>query len=136
MLTQLCLGKMRIQIICSQLLLVVSAVAAPTPRATFALVPLEDPQNWVAGNSLFPSNIIAGYHADYDAYDSESWSNYVLEKCEAFAQCTSSETFSGINSGTPKIRYWFGYVYRGGATTQANYERADGVEDSIAYTIV
>lgn len=98
MLTQLCLGKMRIQIICSQLLLVVSAVAAPTPRATFALVPLEDPQNWVAGNSLFPSNIIAGYHADYDAYDSESWSNYVLEKCEAFAQCTSSETFSGMST--------------------------------------
>ncbi|CAG9985042.1 unnamed protein product [Clonostachys byssicola] len=133
---------MRIQTIYSQLLLVVSAIAAPTPRATFELVPLEDPQNWVAGNSLFPSNIIAGYHADYDAYDSQSWSSYVLEKCKAFAQCTSSETFSGmstpkrINSGTPKIRYWFGYVYRGGATTQANYERVDGVEDSIAYTIV
>ncbi|CAH0047307.1 unnamed protein product [Clonostachys solani] len=127
---------MRVQTICSQLLLVVSAVAAPTPRATFALVPLEDPQNWIAGDSLFPSNIIAGYHADYDAYNSESWSNYVLDKCKAYAQCTSSETFSGINSGTPKIRYWFGYVYRGGATTQANYERVDGVEDSIAYTIV
>lgn len=43
-----------------------------------------------------------------------------------------------INSGTPKERVWFCYVYRGGATTEADYERdaEDGVEDSAAYTIM
>lgn len=45
-----------------------------------------------------------------------------------------------INSGSTGGRYWFGHVFRGGATTVANYERdeeeSDGVTDAIAYTIV
>ncbi|KAH6886919.1 hypothetical protein B0T10DRAFT_490494 [Thelonectria olida] len=41
-----------------------------------------------------------------------------------------------INSGTPKERAWFGYCFRGGATTPADYKRdpAGCVEDSVAYT--
>ncbi|KAK8090687.1 hypothetical protein PG994_000192 [Apiospora phragmitis] len=53
---------------------------------------------------------------------------------------TSLSTRIGINSGSTGGRYWFGEVYRGGATTPARYERETdpslGITDSIAYTIV
>ncbi|EFQ33362.1 hypothetical protein CGRA01v4_00935 [Colletotrichum graminicola] len=115
--------------------------AAPLePRAsTFIEVPLPSPLNWMAGRSLFPSQVIASYNADIGDYTSETWAAHVLEKCKTFTACTSSMTFSGINSGSTGGRYWFGYVYRGGATTVDDYERddaaEDGIADSVAYTI-
>ncbi|KAK1961962.1 hypothetical protein LY78DRAFT_587599 [Colletotrichum sublineola] len=114
--------------------------AAPLePRASFVQVPLPTPLNWVAGSSLFPSQIIAAYHGELGDYTADTWAAYVLEKCKGYTACTSSMSFSGINSGSTGGRYWFGYVFRGGATTVANYERDDEAEDaigdSIAYTI-
>ncbi|KAK1995952.1 hypothetical protein LX36DRAFT_682706 [Colletotrichum falcatum] len=114
--------------------------AAPLePRASFVEVPLPAPLNWVAGRSLFPSQVIASYNAEIGDYTADTWAAYVLGKCKGFAACTSSMSFSGINSGSTGGRYWFGYVYRGGATTVSNYERdaaaEDGIGDSIAYTI-
>lgn len=54
-----------------------------------------------------------------------------LTNCES--RCTA------INSGSTGGRYWFGEVYRGGATTPADYERvpdaAFGVTNSQMYTI-
>jgi hypothetical protein len=42
---------------------------------------------------------------------------------------------TAINSGSPKERYWFGYVYKAGATTEEDYVRSDGVQGSVVYTI-
>lgn len=42
---------------------------------------------------------------------------------------------AGISSGSPRTRHWFGYVFRGGATTQADYVRLEDVEKSVAYSI-
>lgn len=40
------------------------------------------------------------------------------------------------NSGSTGGRYWFGYVYRGGATDESFYVRSEGVTDAFAWTIV
>ncbi|GKT49951.1 uncharacterized protein ColSpa_10132 [Colletotrichum spaethianum] len=114
--------------------------AAPLePRSSFVEVSLPAPHNWVPGGSLFPSQVIAAYHGDLGNYTAATWSAYVLEKCKSYTACTSSATYSGINSGSTGGRYWFGFVFRGGATTVANYERdedaANAVADSKAYTI-
>ncbi|OJJ38369.1 hypothetical protein ASPWEDRAFT_24311 [Aspergillus wentii DTO 134E9] len=105
----------------------------------FSPVPLPPPENWLAGPRLFPQNVIAGFHADYDKYNAKSWSEYVEKKCKEFHACTSTHSFSAINSGTPKDRYWFGYVFRGGPTTPDDYQRSwdpqSAVKDSIALTI-
>lgn len=122
----------------------------------FDRVDLPPPENWVAGPRLFPRNVIAGYNSDYGKYDSDSWADYVLDKCHEFDDCTSTLTFSGeksrrtkvkeyvtdlysaINSGSPKDRFWFGYVFRGGPTSQNDYQRdwnpITSVKDSVAFT--
>ncbi|GJC82521.1 hypothetical protein ColLi_05359 [Colletotrichum liriopes] len=107
--------------------------AAPLePRSSFV-------QNWVAGGSLFPGQVIAGYHGELGNYTADTWSAYVLEKCKSYTACTSSMTYSAINSGSTGGRYWFGFAFRGGATTVADYERDEevgtAVADSKAYTI-
>ncbi|GKT57157.1 hypothetical protein ColTof4_11309 [Colletotrichum tofieldiae] len=114
--------------------------AAPLePRSSFVQVALPAPQNWVAGGSLFPGQVIAGYHGELGNYTADAWSAYVLEKCKSYAACTSSITYSAINSGSTGGRYWFGFAFRGGATTVADYERDEevgtAVADSTAYTI-
>jgi hypothetical protein len=117
---------------------------------------LPDPQDWSVGDRLFPAQVIAGYNDDYDKYTNETWAAYIVAKCRRQQACTSAISNSGktdsktvggvrpaaeahllvaINSGTPKDRYWFGYTFRGGATTAEDYERVDGVEDSVVYTI-
>ncbi|KAM3464867.1 hypothetical protein MY5147_009421 [Beauveria neobassiana] len=101
---------------------------------TFQRLPLPDPQDWVAGERLFPSNVIAGYNAKYNEYNKETWAAYVLKHGEGFEACGSTIAYSAINSGTPKDRMWFGYVFRGGSTTPQDYERAENVQDTIVYT--
>jgi hypothetical protein len=56
---------------------------------------LPDPQNWVAGDKLFPTWVIAGYNADYDKYTNDTWADYILAKCKEFEHCTSTNSFSG-----------------------------------------
>ncbi|KAM4065053.1 hypothetical protein HRG_004606 [Hirsutella rhossiliensis] len=104
--------------------------------ADYVPVPLEEPLEWSAGNRLFPGNVIAGYNAGYEDYNKDTWAEHVLQQCKTFSACDSSLSFSAINSGTPKDRYWFGYVFRGGPTTQSDYNRVEGVQGSVAYTIV
>ncbi|KAL2006934.1 hypothetical protein VTN00DRAFT_9602 [Thermoascus crustaceus] len=115
-----------------------SGPALKSPQ-NFTPLPLEPPLNWLPGPRLLPSNVIAGYHADYDKYDASTWAEYVLNRGKTFAGCTSTSSFSAINSGTPRIRCWFGYVSRGGPTTPDDYQRDEsesgGVEDSVAFTI-
>ncbi|SMY20882.1 unnamed protein product [Zymoseptoria tritici ST99CH_1A5] len=90
---------------------------------------------WDAGDRLFPANVIAGYHDDYNNQTAKSWSHHVLERCRTFEDGTSTISYSAINSGTPKDRYWFGFCFRGGRTTATDYVLVDGVQDSIVYTI-
>ncbi|KAK6819660.1 hypothetical protein PG995_011058 [Apiospora arundinis] len=124
---------------------VADVAAAPadlaTRAASFARVNLPAPANWMAGSTLYPGNIIAAYNAEPAKYaTAESWAAYILAQCQGYRDCTSCISYSGINSGSTGGRYWFGEVYRGGATTPAQYERETdaslGVTNSIAYTIV
>ncbi|KYK55118.1 hypothetical protein DCS_07080 [Drechmeria coniospora] len=144
-------------------LLVASALSSPvaSTEPTFDRVKLADPQNWVAGISLFPSQIIAGYNAKLDEYTAQQWADHVLAECKKFRACTSTVSFAGKptphfptiefsytndvvdmtiadNSGDDGGRFWFGYVFRGGATTPASYKRSKNgnVSDSVAYTVV
>ncbi|KAK8105825.1 uncharacterized protein PG998_003703 [Apiospora kogelbergensis] len=118
------------------------AVPGLDSRATsFARVSLPAPANWMAGSTLYPRNIIAAYNAETAEYASaESWAAYILAQCQSYRDCTSCISYSGINSGSTGGRYWFGEVYRGGATTPAQYERETdaslGITNSIAYTVV
>ncbi|RDA87762.1 hypothetical protein CP532_2476 [Ophiocordyceps camponoti-leonardi (nom. inval.)] len=93
--------------------------------------------NLIAGKRLFPGNVIAGYNADYGNYTAESWAQHVLDECKnKFAKsCDSTITFSAINSGTPKDRAWFGYVFRGGKTTMSDYVQAKDVQNSIIFVV-
>ncbi|KHN94069.1 uncharacterized protein MAM_08078 [Metarhizium album ARSEF 1941] len=109
------------------------AAATAVTAEEFERLHLPSPQNWIAGSRLFPGSIIAGYNADYDKYDAKSWAQHVLTQCKGYEACTSSLSFSGINSGTPKERAWFGYVFRGGKTKESDFQRADDVEDSVVY---
>ncbi|KAK2603271.1 hypothetical protein N8I77_009742 [Diaporthe amygdali] len=115
-------------------------VAAAAAAVNFTQVALTPPLNWVAGDFLFPSQIIAGYHASLTEYDAAGWYAYVLDACQSYSACTSASAFQGTNSGSTGGRYWFGYVYRGGATDESFYVRdedaASNVTDSVAYTIV
>ncbi|VUC32282.1 unnamed protein product [Clonostachys rosea] len=127
--------KLSLSTILPGALFAMEALAEPTTDK-YIRVLLEEPQKWVAGSRLFPGNVIAGYNAGLGDYNAESWSNYVFEKCKSFDQCTSSLAFSAINSGTPKTEALFGYVFRGGPTTQKDYKRVEGVKNSVAYSIV
>ncbi|CAH0025351.1 unnamed protein product [Clonostachys rhizophaga] len=135
---------MKLQIALSAALLGLGAIAAPAESSnnqqtqnthTYVKVTLEEPLNWIAGARLFPSNVIAGYNGDLCDYTAEAWEKFVQDKCKTFAECTSSLSFSGISSGSPRTRTWFGYVFRGGATTQVDYVRLQDVEKSVAYSI-
>ncbi|KAK2616547.1 hypothetical protein QQS21_000590 [Conoideocrella luteorostrata] len=110
------------------------AAISTTAGAPFERLSLPDPQNWLAGDRLFPSNVIASFNGEYDKYNKESWAEYVLAQCKGFEACTSSLSYSAINSGTPEERAWFGFAFRGGKTTVDDYKRADGVEDAVVYT--
>ena len=120
--------------------------------AVFHPVPLPPPENWIAGPQLFPRQVIAGYNADYKDYNADTWAAYILEQAKGFSAATSCHSCSGgrffftrfdvqdwldvipaINSGTPKDRYWFGYVFRGGHVSVADFQREEGVEDSRAF---
>ena len=123
--------------------------------AVFYPVVLPPPENWVPGPQLFPYQVIAGYNADYKDYNADTWAKYILEKAEGFDQATSCSSCSGgrffllglipfdvqnwldvipaINSGTPKDRFWFGYVFRGGHVTVADFKREEGVEGCRAF---
>ncbi|EHA57544.1 hypothetical protein MGG_10542 [Pyricularia oryzae 70-15] len=118
--------------------------AAPEGQAaaakTLVKVNLPAPDNWLTGSRLFPANIIASYNAELKDYaTADAWNAFVLDKCQSFTACTSTASYQAINSGSTGGRYWFGEVYRGGATTPADYERvpdaAFGVTNSQMYTI-
>jgi hypothetical protein len=58
-------------------------------------VAFEPPLNWLAGPSLFPSKIIASYHAGLAEYNAISWADFVLQKCMNITACTSTSSYSG-----------------------------------------
>ena len=127
----------------------------PVMLSSFYPVPLPPPENWIAGRQLFPGQVIAGYNAIYDDYNADTWAKLILEKARGFEAATSCSSFSGerffyrawlgstcrtdlmviqaINSGTPKDRYWFGYIFRGGPITAHDFQRKDGVEGSRVF---
>lgn len=111
-------------------------VAAAAAALNFTQVALTPPLDWIAGGSLFPSQIIAGYNAPLDEYTAEEWSAHILDACKGYEACTSADGFQATNSGSTGGRFWFGYVYRGGATDESFYVRSEGVTDAFAYTIV
>ncbi|KAK4452508.1 hypothetical protein QBC34DRAFT_377000 [Podospora aff. communis PSN243] len=101
----------------------------------FVLLQLPEPSNWQAGDRLFPELVIAGFHAHLDDYNDVSWTNHVMDLCVGFEFCTSILAFQATNSGDPKVRYWFGYAFAGGPTTEADYVRNDDVSNSAVYTV-
>ncbi|KAF2480206.1 hypothetical protein BDY17DRAFT_256158 [Neohortaea acidophila] len=112
---------------------------APEPKgsnkATFCPVSLPG-GHYEAGPSLFPGNVIKGINAKYSKYDQESWGQHVLSECEKEPACTSSLGFAAVNSGSTGGKFWFGYTFRGGPTTTANYTESAAASDATAYTIV
>lgn len=73
-------------------------VAATAAALNFTQVALTPPLNWIAGSSLFPSQIIAGYNAELAEYSAEEWSAYLLDTCKSFSACTSVDGFQGMSS--------------------------------------
>lgn len=72
------------------------AVTAAAAALNFTQVALTPPLDWVAGSSLFPSQIIAGYHAEVDEYTAAEWSAHILDACKNFTACTSADGFQGM----------------------------------------
>lgn len=75
-------------------------VAAAAAALNFTQVALTPPLDWIAGSSLFPSQIIAGYNAPLDEYTAEKWSAHILDACKSFEACTSADGFQGMFSIT------------------------------------
>lgn len=75
-------------------------VAAAAAALNFTQVALTPPLDWIAGSSLFPSQIIAGYNAPLDEYTAEEWSAHILDACQSFEACTSADGFQGMFSIT------------------------------------
>lgn len=73
-------------------------VAAAAAALNFTQVALTPPLDWIAGGSLFPSQIIAGYNAPLDEYTAEEWSAHILDACKGFEACTSADGFQGMFS--------------------------------------
>lgn len=73
-------------------------VAAAAAALNFTQVALTPPLDWIAGSSLFPSQIIAGYNAPLDEYTAEEWSAHILDACQSFEACTSADGFQGMFS--------------------------------------
>ncbi|KUI61184.1 hypothetical protein VP1G_08359 [Cytospora mali] len=115
-------------------------MAAVVTTATFTQVALTPPLNWIAGSYLFPTEVIAGYHASVADYNATAWDAYILSACESYSACTSAIAYQGTNSGSTGGRYWYGYVFRGGATNESFYVQDDdsssNITDSVAWTIV
>ncbi|KAJ4417035.1 hypothetical protein N0V82_006389 [Gnomoniopsis sp. IMI 355080] len=116
--------------------------ASLATAANFTSVYLEPPLNWVVGSYLWPAELIAGYNAEVATtdYTDETWDAYILAACESYTACTSSISWQGVNSGSTGGTYWYGYVFRGGATNESFYVRdtdeAANVTLSKAWTIV
>ncbi|KAF4508452.1 hypothetical protein G6O67_004828 [Ophiocordyceps sinensis] len=125
----------------SALVIVIIATAtapASLPPRSFPLVPLPPPLDWMPSPSLLAEHVLASHHADYAAHASgESWARDVVGLCERDPACTSTFSFSAINAGSPRARYWFAYTCGGGPTTPANYTRdLEGLQDTIAHSVV
>ncbi|RDA90768.1 hypothetical protein CP533_3610 [Ophiocordyceps camponoti-saundersi (nom. inval.)] len=118
-------------------LLTAAALTSAVSATSYERIVMKGKENMIAGRRLFPGNVIAGYNADYGNYTADSWAQHVLDQCKnAFTKsCDSTISYSAINSGTPKERAWFGYVFRGGKTSLSDYVRADGVRDTIIYVV-
>lgn len=71
-------------------------VAATAAALNFTQVALTPPLDWIAGSSLFPSQIIAGYNAEVDEYTAAEWSAHILDACKNFTACTSADGFQGM----------------------------------------
>ncbi|THU99530.1 hypothetical protein K435DRAFT_630891, partial [Dendrothele bispora CBS 962.96] len=78
--------------------------------------------DYIAGPTLFPGQVIAGYNAPNDAYTAETWAKYILDKAKSFDAAKSCCSFSAINSGSTGGRFWFGYVFRASAAPD-DFER-------------
>ncbi|KIJ24695.1 hypothetical protein M422DRAFT_194387 [Sphaerobolus stellatus SS14] len=91
--------------------------------------------DYIAGPRYFPSNVISGYNAPYHEYTAESWVVYMKQQVEQFAGADVMTAYSAINSGTPKERVWFGYVYRGGHANPGDFKPAKDVKDAHAYNV-
>ncbi|CAN8096116.1 unnamed protein product [Discula destructiva] len=121
---------------------IIASMAASASAANFTSVYLTPPLNWVVGPYLWPAEIIAGYNELVDGTDwtAETWDAHILAECESYTACTSSISWQGINSGSTGGTYWYGYVFRGGATDESFYVRdtdeAANVTLSKAWTIV
>ncbi|KAJ6438769.1 replication factor A protein 3 [Purpureocillium lavendulum] len=113
--------------------LAVLGTSLPSADRTFVRLALEDPPNWFANDKL-TARIIDGFSEIYNQSTADAWAQSILDKCQANTACTSSVSLSADNFGTGRL--WYGYLFKGGATTPADYVRMDGkVQDSVVYTV-
>lgn len=73
-------------------------MAAVAAAATFTQVTLPPPMNWVSGDYLFPTEVIAGYASPADHYNATGWDAQILSICESICACTSASAFQGMNT--------------------------------------
>ncbi|TFK42272.1 hypothetical protein BDQ12DRAFT_720258 [Crucibulum laeve] len=106
-------------------------------RDNFAAVELPG-ENYIPGSALFPGRIIAGYDSEDPAYDADSWAKHILEQCQALPECTTTSSYSALNSGSIRGRSWFGYVFQGRPAHADDFEQAPSsynVQDARAFTL-
>ncbi|KAK7444348.1 hypothetical protein VKT23_015360 [Stygiomarasmius scandens] len=105
--------------------------------------------NFIAGPTLFPGQVIAGYNAPDNAYTAETWTKYVLDKAQSFDAARSCCSFScttyyevqpqesfmtAINSGSTGGRFWFGYGFRAPATAD-DFQHANETHSARAFSV-
>lgn len=74
---------------------VMAGLSSLASAATFVEVNLTAPLNWLAGDYLFPVEIIAGYNAPVDDYNISDWAPYILASCKSYTACTSAIAYQG-----------------------------------------
>lgn len=69
---------------------------ADAPNEIDGFKRLEIPSDgYSAGRSLFPGRVMAGYNAEPDQYDADSWAKHIVEKCRSFGGATTAVSYSG-----------------------------------------
>ncbi|KAH0592008.1 hypothetical protein MHUMG1_10219 [Metarhizium humberi] len=117
--------------------LVASTVFIATGLAEFVPVNFTNPLNWLASQALMERKTGEDLRAPYKNFTAETWAAYVLNACKSTNYgCTSALGFSmPLQFRGSGDREWYGQMFSGNSTTEADYVRQEVIQDSIAYTL-
>ena len=51
---------------------------------------------YIAGPTLFPGRVIAGFHAKIEHYNPDTWARYILTQTRRYPTCTVVSSFLGV----------------------------------------